>query len=606
MTSSQLNKHHFLLVLSFLVGLLYTLVNLYPDVPILTLNPLPGKTLSLASVQDLLSDAPSKLSSGVVVKHDVENDQYYFQFQSVDQQMQAKDYLNSRYRSDLLASPNLRANYPAWMRYVGASPMKLGLDLRGGVHLTLNVDVENSSMSRSDANSVDLIKKIQPLELDYDTADFNDKSLVLSFASSEVAQHAIAKLQQSTHFDAKLDKDTIVITPNLQMHTDRTNYIMQKTLESIHRRVNELGLSEAVIQRQGQTHINIDLPGIQDIQRAKDIIGNTATLSFHIVTSYDPAHPVSGTDILLDMKETGSKLWLDAQSVLSGDEINFAISSSQQGKPIIQLQLSGGPGEELFYNATARNKGKHLAIVYQESMVDPITGERTMRKNVISAPRINSALRGSFVIEGMRSNQEAETLALLLRSGSLAAPIDIVHETTVGPSMGEDNIQKGIISIGIGFLVVIVFMLAYYRLFGVIANLGLLYNLVLIVTCLSFLDATISLPSMAAIVLTVGMAVDANVLINERIREEIRLGSSISQAISQGYDKAFATILDANVTSFIVSIVLYGLGSGMIKGFAVTLIIGLFCSMVSSVYATKIIAMTLQPRITNLSKAIGI
>jgi preprotein translocase subunit SecD len=596
--------HYTFLILSFVIGVLYTIVNFYPDVPILTLHPVGEDHLSEMSIRQMINKAPSKLFNQSQLLSDGDN-QWRIQFNSIDQQMQAKDYLNNLPARTITASPNLRANTPAWLTMIGAVPMKLGLDLRGGVHLTLNVDIEHSSKGEQNDNTA-LLRSIQSLDLDYNHAEIRDGKLYLEFDSATTALAARDQLSKNVSVDAVQLKNVLTITQNQIAKGDHTEYIMQRTLESIHRRVNELGLSEAIIQRQGKTHINIDLPGIQDIARAKSIIGNTATLSFHIVKSFDPAQLTDSTDQLIPMRDNLGELWVDSQSVLTGDAITYAISSNQQGKPIIQVQLNGGVAEESFYQATGKHKGQHMAIVYQETQQNAHTKERSVKKTIISAPRINQALRGQFIIEGMQSASEADTIALLLRSGSLAAPIDIVHETTVGPSLGEDNIQKGLLSIALGLIVVIVFMGAYYRLFGLIANMGLLYNLVLIMMCLSFLDATISLPSMAAIVLTVGMAVDANVLINERIREEIRSGTPHQKAISLGYDKAFATILDANVTTFIVSIVLYGLGSGMIKGFAITLIIGLFCSMLSAVYATQVITSAIQSRITNLPKALGI
>lgn len=584
------------------MGLLYTSVNFYPDLPILQVQD--QKSGHLATAEQLQDITRQAELANVSIVPSTDGKHHVLSFTSIDQQMLAKDQINQKFSQTYIASPNLQPNYPKWLQLLGAAPMKLGLDLRGGVHLTLNVDVDSKSADNT-KQQVEMIKKIQSLDLDYERAAHENDSLVLYFSNANLAADAAEKIERGRFFQTKLVGNNLELRVDAQANKGRQDYIMQRTLESIHRRVNELGLSEAIVQRQGATQINIDLPGIQDMQRAKAIIGNTATLSFHIVSSFNPNGSGDPSDFMLKDEEH-HPIWLKNNSILSGDAISHAIATHQDGKPLIQIQLTGGAAEESFYNATLENKGKNLAIVYQETLTDPLSKKRTVHRRVISAPSIMQALRGTFVIQGLHSNDEAETLALLLRSGSLAAPIDIVHETTVGPSLGEDNIHKGIFSIGMGFAVVVIFMSVYYRTFGLIANVGLFYNLVLIITCLSFLDATISLPSMAAIVLTVGMAVDANVLINERIREEIRLGASDDQAIAHGYDKAFATILDANVTTFIVSIVLYGLGSGMIKGFAVTLIIGLLCSMISAVYATRHVALLFRPMIKNLPKAIGI
>ena len=597
--------HYVFLIVTAIIGAAYTTVNFYPDAPVLSvIEKASEKSVSTEQLNTIISDNPIQFKNTKVVPTP-DNQQAVIMFKSVDQQMQARDFINSVYAKTLSASPNLQANYPSWLKFFGATPMKLGLDLRGGVHLTLNVDVESSTLASGQDNAQDLIKKIHNQELDYDRATKINNGVSLTFENADKAIAAANVINKQRFAKATAQGAKVDIIAEAQSMSDKQEYIMQRTLESIHKRVNELGLSEAVIQKQGSRHINIDLPGIQDMQRAKAIIGNTATLSFHIVSSYDPNNKNSADDILLNTKD-GHALWLEKDAILNGDSITFAVATSDQGRPIIQIQLNGGSAEEGFYAATAENTGKSLAIVYHETINNAETKKKQVQKTILSFPRIKQPLRGSFIIEGMRSFEEAETLALLLRSGSLAAPIDIVHETTVGPSLGEDNIQKGVFSIAVGLGVVVVFMTVYYRLFGIIANLGLLYNLVLIVTCLSLLDATMSLPAMAAIVLTVGMAVDANVLINERIREELRSGTPTMSAIAYGYDKAFATILDANITTFIVSIVLYGLGSGMIKGFAITLIIGLICSMLSSVYATRIMTGAVQHRISNVNAAIGI
>ena len=510
--------HHYLfLIITALIGMTYTLVNFYPDAPILTVN---NKTASIVTQTDLtkiITSEPALFKQAKIVEQ-ADGKGAVITFPSVDAQMLARDYINTAFEKQYTASPNLMANYPSWLKYLGAAPMKLGLDLRGGVHLTLNVDVDNSALVKGQNSASDIIKKIRSQDIDYDSAKASNGQVVLNFESAEAAIAAANKINESQTITAKAEQATVKVTMDQQSNQHQRNYIMQRTLESIHKRVNELGLSEAVIQRQGDTQINIDLPGIQDMQRAKDIIGNTATLSFHIVKGFDAKqHP--GGEVMLIKNKEGQELWLDKTSILSGDAITFAVATNEQAKPIIQIQLNGGSAEENFYTATAENTGNSLAIVYQESTTNPATQERSISKTVLSYPRIKQPLRGSFIIEGMRSQEEAETLALLLRSGSLAAPIDIVHETTVGPSLGEDNIQKGIFSIAVGFGVVVGFMTVYYRVFGIIANIGLLYNLVLIVTCLSLLDATMSLPAMAAIVLTVGMAVDANVLMSAYVKK---------------------------------------------------------------------------------------
>ena len=377
----------------------------------------------------------------------------------------------------------------------------------------------------------------------------------------------------------------------------RQNTIDQ-TMSILRNRVNELGVGEAVVQQQGATRIAVDLPGIQDAARAKQILGGTATLEFHLVDSeHDPvmakktgAIPVGTKFYMMD----GQPILLMRQVVLSGDSITSAISSfdQQSATPAVSIQLGGG-GEALFTKATRANIGKRMAIVFVESKTDiqKINGEskRVTRheERVISAPVIQSALGNNFQITGLHDSKEAADLALLLRAGALPAAIYPIEERTVGPSLGLENIHRGMVSLEIGMLLILVVMVLYYRLFGVVANVALVLNLILLTALLSLLGATLTLPGIAGIVLTVGMAVDANVLIYERIREELRAGLSPQMAIHAGYDRAFSTILDANVTTLIVAIVLFSIGTGPVRGFAVTLSLGLLTSMLTGVTYTR-------------------
>lgn len=373
---------------------------------------------------------------------------------------------------------------------------------------------------------------------------------------------------------------------------------IEQTMSILRNRVNELGVGEAVVQQQGATRVAVDLPGIQDAARAKQILGGTATLQFYLVDQdNDPqiakqtgAVPVN--DKLLMME--GRPILLKRQVVLSGDSITSAVSSydQQSATPAVQIQLGGG-GESLFTKVTRENIGKRMAIVYVETKntiqtVNGVEKRITHREErVISAPVIQNALGNNFQITGLADNKEASNLALLLRAGALPAAIYPIEERTVGPTLGKENIRRGIVSLEVGMGLILVLMLVYYRFFGLIANIALLLNLVLLCALLSMIDATLTLPGIAGIVLTVGMAVDANVLIYERIREELRHGLSPQAAIYAGYERAFATILDANITTLIVAIILFAVGTGPVRGFAVTLSLGLITSMLTGITYTR-------------------
>ena len=396
---------------------------------------------------------------------------------------------------------------------------------------------------------------------------------------------------------SKDDPNTIIASLSKQNTQDMTDYALEKTITTLNNRVNELGVSEAVIQRQGEKNISVDLPGIQDTTRAKEILGKTATLRFHLVDDTQDANNAKFNGAPLGTKlydYEGRPILLKNQIVLSGASVTFAQAVTQDARPAVFIKLGGG-GESLFHKITGKNVGNRLAVVYVETEIKKqmIDGKWVIKhiphERIISAAVIRSALGNSFEVSGLYSQEEAENLALLLRSGSLAAPVDIVQEMTVGPSLGKANIYKGVLSVAIGSLLVILFMLAYYRLFGLVANIALVFNVIIIVALLSLLGATLTLPGIAGIVLTVGMAVDANVLINERIREELRNGMNPLDCISAGYDRAFTTIVDANVTTLIVAMILFSLGSGSVKGFAITLTIGLLASMLTSIYFTRAI-----------------
>lgn len=537
---------YFLLLGLILLGLIYAAPNLYGENPAIQISAkisgdkktLPVDTALLERVESIL-----KKNHLSYLNSEHEQDTLLLRFADTDVQLRARDEIVMDLGDNYVVALNLAPRTPHWLRAVGANPMKLGLDLRGGVHFLLDVDIDSVLKAKTEGD-----------------------------------------LSQA---DKKAERDKV------------TDYAIEQTITTLRNRVNELGVSEASVQRQGTHHVSVDLPGIQDTTRAKDIIGKTATLRFQLADVEHDLRTVLasnkipvGTHLFQD--DEGRPVLLQDPVILKGTSVTYASFVSRDGRPAVNIRLGGGD-ESLFHRITANNIGRPLAVVYVETKSEQKkVGNKTvilrhLIERVISVATIQSALGNDFDITGLPNQRYAENLALLLRSGALAAPVTIIQELTVGPSLGKANIHQGILSVEIGSLLVILFMLFYYRLFGLVADFALLLNIVFIVAILSILGATLTLPGIAAIVLTVGMAVDANVLINERIREELRQGMSPNASIRAGYERAFSTIVDANVTTLIVGLILFVLGSGAVKGFAIILIIGLLSSMVTAIFCTRII-----------------
>lgn len=600
----QVSKRSVILIITSLVlSLIYALPNFYPDVPILDIHHEPGMHQALLQS---LTDTRIQTTRYRIIGDDEATGTFRLGFSNTEQQMQAKQFVEKKHGHNVQTDINLLPNTPRFFQWFGAMPMKLGLDLRGGVHLLLEVDTSgNQSLQGNEMTQA--LESLRKHKIRYQKAQKHASGFHIAFHSNNDQQQAQQHLRK--HFPM-LTTATIPATTSfsLQVHASEEGqqrhlaYLMQKTIESIQNRVNELGLSEAIVTQQGNKHISVDLPGIQDIQKAKALLGNTSSLRFHLVKNIGESH--ANTKELVVKNDSEVAFTLDEQPLLTGDAIVYAVAANHEGKPVIQVQLNSSASRH-FYSHTQANIGKPMAIVLAKSELDA-QKKRITHQRIISSPIIQDALKDSFIISGIHSTQETETLALLLRSGSLAAPVDIVSQTTVGPSLGADNIRKGVISIALGLGAIMLFMVAYYRRFGLIANFSLLLNLSIMVMLMSWLEATLTLPAMAAMVLSVGMAVDANVLINERIREEIRLGKSDEQATKLGYEKAFSSIFDANVTTLIVAGILYLFSGGVIKGFAITLIVGLLASLYTSVYVTRVTTVAFFSRLSPLSKAIGV
>ncbi|MDE3022585.1 MAG: protein translocase subunit SecD [Pseudomonadota bacterium] len=582
---------YILIALVVLVGAVYMVPNFYGQVPavqVLPLNGNPNDPQLVTLIDQVLST--QHISP---LRVDVDNTGVKVRLANTAQQLKAKDALQQALGQGYSVALNLLSASPAWMASIHALPMYLGLDLRGGVHFLLQVDMQSAMKKSLDGDANDLRSSLRRKDIHYSGVERNQDVLVFHFQTRDDANKALQLIQ--THYSnlqATMDEDSSGFVLNIhlapQAITQFEDYALQQNITTLRNRVNELGVAEPIIQQQGTDRIVVELPGIQDTAKAKDILGRTASLEVHMVDEEKMADPNAINEALagnvpfndeLRKTRTGVPYLLKKNIILTGDYITDASPGmdGRTGLPVVNVSLDGR-GARIFKEVTRDNVGKRMAIV--------LVGKN--QAQIVTAPVIQEEIDGGRVqISGMRSVQEATDTALLLRAGSLAAPMEIVQESTVGPSLGADNIKSGFDSTLFGFLAIIAFMIIYYRVFGVIASIALAVNLMLLVAVLSMLQATLSLPGIAGMALTVGMAIDANVLIFERIREELRNGSSPQSAIHAGYDRAMSTIVDSNITTLIAGIALFWLGSGPVRGFAVTLCIGILTSMFSGIMVSR-------------------
>lgn len=590
-----------LLVILAIIAIIYTIPNLYSEDPVVQISTDTAMDphAILKQTKALLEEANLSYRSAHIQGDGVE-----VRFSSTDTQLHARDVINHGLGNNYTVALNLAPSTPKWLSSIYAEPMKQGLDLRGGVHFLLEVDIDSVIHRRYEGLLKSIGQDLRETGIRYaGIRYFPRQGIEIRLRSAELAEKALHELQPKyadLTFKAAKNKHAIVGSLSASERHNIRQSTIDQTMGILRNRVNELGVGEAVVVQQGATRIGVDLPGIQDAARAKQILGGTATLQFYLVDQdNDPSiaaktGAIPATSKLLRMKS--NPILLKRQVVLSGDSITSAVSSfdQQTATPAVHIQLGGG-GEALFNKVTRDNIGKSMAIVFVESktsehMVNGVLERKTIRdERIISTAVILSALGNSFQITGLSDSKEASNLALLLRAGALPAAIYPVEERTVGPTLGKENIKRGIFSLEVGLGLILILMLVYYRLFGLIANVALALNLMFLCALLSMLGATLTLPGIAGIVLTVGMAVDANVLINERIREELRNGLSPQAAIYAGYERAFSTILDANITTLIVAIVLFSIGTGPVRGFAVTLSLGLITSMITGITYTRAI-----------------
>jgi len=592
---------YLLLITVLLVGGLYALPNLYGEDPAVQISARQGG-VDLAT-QELVMQA-LKEASLTVKSSRLESDRLLVRFNDTDAQLKAAEVVKSRMGGNFITALNLAPATPDWLRALNADPMYLGLDLRGGVHFLMEVDMDAAVAQAEQRYVGELRTLMRSNKVGYITIQRESNGLQIKFRNPGERDRAMTifdgeytSLVLSEMEESKGSMLRVNLT-EAEMRDIRKQALKQNII-TLRNRVNELGVAEPVIQQQGEERVVVQLPGVQDTATAKKILGATATLEFRLVDEASDAYEAKRSGRIpagarLYEETNGNPILLKRRVMLTGDYITDAASGidSQSGGPAVYLTLDG-KGARLFSDATKDNVGKLMAVVFIESrretrVVDGVEVQKRIRSaKVINVARIRDVLSKRFQITGLDSTTEARDLALLLRAGALAAPIDIVEERTVGPSLGKDNIDQGFRSVVIGFALVLALMAFYYRAFGLVANVALTLNLVLIVALLSMLQATLTMPGIAGIVLTVGMAVDANVLIFERIREEIRLGNSPQASIHSGYAKAFSTIADANITTLIAAIVLFSFGTGPIKGFAVTLSLGIITSMFTAIFGTR-------------------
>ena len=608
MNQYPLWRYLFIIIL-ILFGALYATPNLYGTDPAIQIQPKSGQPVSAAiiakikntlSQQTIFPDAIQQQNTGLLIR-----------FKDTEDQLKAQGYIQALVADQATVALNLAPRTPHWLRALGAEPMKLGLDLRGGIHFLYRVDTSAMLKERMSGDVHTMGDALRHSNIRYAhiakaTAE-NDKTqngIVIAFRSVADRDQGLTLLQKQTinsdyQFTTSQKNDRFFVNAAFlpQAEIALEEQAVTQNLNTLRNRVNELGVSEPVIQQQGKNQISVDLPGIQDTARAKEIIGKVATLHFQLVdTQHDAATVVSSGvvpfgDTLFQYE--GQPVLLKNDVVLHGTSIlSAATITDDNGRPAVSVR-AGGNEVSRFNQITGDNINKPMATVYIETravqhIVDGkvVTTEKQFPK-VINIANINNALGNSFQITGLDSNYAAKNLALLLRSGAYTAPIVAISENTVGPSLGKDNIRSGTLACEMGLLFVAIFMLFYYGLFGLLADIALTLNVVFIVAIMSLIGATLTLPGIAAIVLTVGMAVDANVLIYEGIREELRQGVSPHASIYAGYERAFVTIVDANVTTLIVAVILFALGSGPVQGFAITLIIGLLTSMVTAIFFTR-------------------
>ncbi len=593
-----------LLATSMVFGMVFALPNLFGDEPAVQVSSARGFDLS----RELVIEVERTLDAAGIEHGPIEFDpqRLLVRFANVDIQQRAADQLRDALGNAFVVALNLAPATPAWLRALNARPMVLGLDLQGGVHFLMEVDMDTARSQQLDRFVDDIRNQMRDNRIRYRSVRRDRDSLTAEYRSLEDREQALRVLErelEELELSTRDASETFDIVGRVREEVlqELQQTALRQNITALRNRVNELGVAEPIIQQQGADRIVVQLPGVQDTAQAKLILGSTATLEYRAVDTQNDPFEAQRTGRVppqsrLYFQRNGDPILLDRRLIVSGDNLIGAAAGfgADTGAPEVSVTLDG-VGARRMFDFTSENVGNPMAVVFIEQRPETrmVDGEevRTTRRveEVISVATIREPFGRRFRTTGLASAVEATQTALLLRAGALAAPIEIVEERTVGPSLGQDNIDQGFRSVIIGFALVLVLMAIYYRVFGLVANLALTANLMLVVALLSLLGATLTLPGIAGIVLTVGMAVDANVLIFERIREELKLGNTPQAAIRAGYDKAFSTIADANVTTLIAALVLFMFGTGPVKGFAVTLSLGIVTSMFTAILGTRAI-----------------
>ncbi len=624
---------YLLILVVLVVSTLYALPSLYPDEPAVQIS---GAKAGTQIDQSIVQKAEQILKSESISSHDnsFSNNAALLRLDSSEAQLKAKEALRRGLGDDYVVALNLAPTTPEWLQKIGAKPMKLGLDLRGGVHFLLEVDMDKAISQRMETSATDLRRQFRDNKIKFNNLALNNNIITVQFADNadrDAAMDFLRRNGNELYSASSCNCDRF--NPKRLTYTDVRrqeiqSYAVNQNLTTLRNRINELGVAEALVQTQGSNRIVVELPGVQDTAEAKRVLGRTANLEFRLVSDLndqyiDPytgkynGQPLPpGTEVFAYQSlDSGRQLLLQRNRILTGERVQNASSgfSQDSGGAEVNITLDSAGGK-LMSDATRNAVGKRMAVLFIENkqkisyVTDPKTGAQTEVRTpytesvVINAATVQAVLGSTFRITGLSSPQEASELALMLRAGALAAPMYFVEERVVGPSLGQENIDKGVLSTQIGFLLVAIWMVVFFRLFGLIANFALVFNLAMILTIMSWIGASLTLPGIAGIVITIGMAVDANVLICERIREEMKWGASPKQAIVAGYDRAYNTIFDSNLTTFLVAFILFAIGTGPIKGFAVTLMIGIICSMFTAITVTRAIVQIIYGKRRNLKK----
>ena len=577
---------YLLIVVLVVLSCLYTIPNFYGETPAVQIS------TNRQAIQ--INDALAQKINSALTQAKINTDGQFFdsgslkiRFHTEEDQIKARDVIDNSLGEGYIIALNLIPNTPVWMSQIGARPMFLGLDLRGGVHFTMQVDMEAAKQKTLERIAGDIRREAKKQKFTISDAKITADKVIVPFQNAADAQAIVRSMSKQLGTEANINLvagNTVEASLSEAQLLSISSSAVAQNMNTLHNRVNELGVAEPVIQQAGTNRIVVQLPGVQDTAKAKDILGRTATLEVRMVS--DDAALIQqamlgtvpeGYELLSNSGGQGSTL-VSKQVELTGDNINDAQPGfTENNQPSVNLVLDSA-GSDIFADLTRANRGKRMAMVLKDQG----------KSEVVTAPNINEPITGGRVqISGSMTAAEANDTALLLRAGSLAAPMKIIEERTIGPSLGAENIQKGFHSTLWGFVAVACFMILYYRMFGVFSAISLTFNLLFLIAILSILQATLTLPGIAAIALTLGMAIDSNVLINERIREELRAGHSPHMAISKGYEHAWATIVDSNITSLIAGIALLVFGSGPVRGFAVVHCIGILTSMFSSVVCSR-------------------